>query len=150
MAEDDEARWLVGEPSAHKGPQPRAAGAGTSGRRLVAVGSDDEELPLGEDAIDLVSDPAPVSAPEETTEDFSETAAAGAVTPTGSPPRRATGRSTGPLGNRPTEEPAADGRGGAGARGAAGGRPAAKRRKNRGRPSVPSWDEIMFGGGKSE
>jgi hypothetical protein len=56
VAEDDEARWLVGEPTSSKGPQPRA----TPGpRRLSSVG-DDDELPLGEDAIELVADDPPV------------------------------------------------------------------------------------------
>ncbi len=51
VAEDDEARWLVGEQTAVKGPQPRQ----TPGpRRLSSVGRGDE-LPLGEDAIELVS-----------------------------------------------------------------------------------------------
>src|SRR4051812_26997462 len=50
VAEDDEARWLVGEQTPSKGPQPRTSGH----RRLSAVGSEDE-VPLGEDAIGMVS-----------------------------------------------------------------------------------------------
>jgi hypothetical protein len=58
VAEDDEARWLVGEqPTSSHGPQPRTA---TGPRRLSAVDRtldrDGDELPLGEDAIDLVSE----------------------------------------------------------------------------------------------
>ncbi|MDX6299034.1 MAG: hypothetical protein QOF53_248 [Nocardioidaceae bacterium] len=54
VAEDDEARWLVGEQTAVRGPQPRGAGGP---RRLSAVGTEDE-LPLGEDALELVNQPA--------------------------------------------------------------------------------------------
>ena len=70
VAEDDDARWLVGEPSASTGPQPRPSGSG--GRRLSSVGSgrSEDELPLGEDALELVSEP------EEPTEDLSTTVAA--------------------------------------------------------------------------
>src|SRR6478752_3333012 len=75
----DEARWLVGEQSASRGPQPRT---GSGPRRLSAVGADDE-LPLGEDAIGMVSEE---HAAEEATEDLSATAAA----------VRAHERSTGP------------------------------------------------------
>ena len=58
VADDDDARWLVGEQTASKGPQPRS----TPGpRRLSSVGGlpAHDELPLGEDAIELVAeDPA--------------------------------------------------------------------------------------------
>ena len=69
VAEDEEARWLVGERSAAKGPQPRTPG----GRRLSAVGGDDDELPLGEDALELVTDH---ESAEEPTEDLTGTVAA--------------------------------------------------------------------------
>ena len=71
VAEDDEARWLVGEQSTSKGPQPRAS---SGPRRLSSVDShgDDLELPLGDDAIGMVSE----DATEEPTEDLSATAAA--------------------------------------------------------------------------
>src|SRR3954452_14196876 len=59
LAEDDEARWLVGDATAVRGAQPRS----TPGpRRLSAVGTEDE-LPLGEDAIELVNGDPPVPAP---------------------------------------------------------------------------------------
>ncbi|HEY1133753.1 MAG TPA: septation protein SepH, partial [Nocardioides sp.] len=81
-----------------------------------------DELPLGDDAIELVTDadrsvaePAPTTALDDTTEieqvdvrDDHEAAPA-------------------------ADEP-----------------PAARPTKKRGRASVPSWDEIMFGGGKAE
>jgi hypothetical protein len=153
VPEDDEARWLVGEASASRGPQPRAT-AGT--RRLSAVGNDDE-LPLGEDAIGLVSD---TPAGDEATEDLSATAAAvRAGEPAGDgdggtgdadwiatqaserPARVELGSESDPEVAEPAaaaEEPAAE--------------PEAPRRgsKKGRRASVPSWDEIMFGGGKRE
>jgi Protein of unknown function (DUF3071) len=135
VAEDDEARWLVGEQSASKGPQPRSASA--AGRRLSAVPADDE-LPLGEDAIGLVSDPATSEHDEdrERTADLTATAAAGdadwIATQASDRPE--------PARQAPAEdEPAAEEE-----------QPARKPAKKRGRASVPSWDEIMFGGGKGE
>ncbi len=53
VAEDDEARWLVGEQSGSHGPQPRASG----GTRRPAGHGADVELPLGEDAIEMVTEP---------------------------------------------------------------------------------------------
>ena len=157
VPEDDEARWLVGEASAVKGPQPRAAGQ----RRLSSV-STEEELPLGADAIHLVTD-GPGTAEdaeagvEEHTVDLSQRAAAARarahphVDPTASTGdadwmstqagERAVVR--GKTAEQTAEEDSAE-------QDAA--EPPAKKpaKKTRGRASVPSWDEIMFGGGKSE
>jgi Protein of unknown function (DUF3071) len=122
LAEDDEARWLVGEQSALTGPQPRT---GPGPRRLTSVGREDE-LPLGEDAIELVSGDADwiaTQAPDRPDEPESE--------PDGD---------TVELGSEaddpddPDELPSS---------------PEPAPRKGR-RPSVPSWDEIMFGGGKRD
>ena len=161
VPEDDEARWLVGEQSASRDPQPRTG----PGRRLSAVGADDE-LPLGEDAIGMVSEER---ATEEATEDLSATAAA----------VRVHERSTGPSA---VDEPAATGDADWIATQASerlervelgsesdpevaepqavvpdtepeqGEEPEPPRRasKKGRRASVPSWDEIMFGGGKRE
>jgi hypothetical protein len=148
VAEDDEARWLVGEQSASKGPQPRSAAA--PGRRLSAVPADDE-LPLGEDAIGLVSEPAPSEHDEDRERTADLTQAARAVRPHADPPPAATGdadwiatqASDRPEPARPAapaeEEPAAEQD-----------EPARKQSKKRGRASVPSWDEIMFGGERRE
>ncbi len=164
VAEDDEARWLVGEQSTSKGPQPRT---GSGPRRLSAVDTDDE-LPLGEDAIGLVSD-APA---EEPTEDLSATAAAiraQDTAGTGDADWIATQASERPtrveLGSEadadvaepeaapaaeaePAAEPAAEPEAETKPEDEAG-TPRRTSKKNR-RASVPSWDEIMFGGGKQE
>jgi hypothetical protein len=118
-----DARWLVGEAVA-AAPEPRDDLRQARQRRLNAVL--DDELPLGDDAIDLVSD-QPVEAflddeaptdPEVEAEeaDLREEAedAAAEEEPEPQPPTR-----------RPVK-------------------------KTRGRASVPSWDEIMFGGGGKE
>jgi len=157
VAEDDEARWLVGEATAAKGPQPRAAGQ----RRLSAVSSE-EELPLGADAIDLVSDVGLEEAGlEERTIDLTQTAtsmrtrthpridpiaatgdADWMATQAGERPEESVPEGSVPEESMPEEsipdEDLAE--------------PPAKKpaKKTRGRASVPSWDEIMFGGGKSE
>ena len=166
VPEDDEARWLVGEQSASRGPQPRA---GSGPRRLSAVGADDE-LPLGEDAIGMVSEE---HAAEEATEDLSATAAAvraheRSTGPTAADEPAATGdadwiatqaserpepvelgsesdpevaepQAVAPVDTEDTEPEQAE-------------EPEPPRRaaKKGRRASVPSWDEIMFGGGKRE
>ena len=96
--DDEDARWLVGEVIATATlAAPLDDLQQARARRRVSL--DDEELPLGEDAIGMVSpEPEPEPEPEVQPE----------------PPVR-----------RPV-------------------------RKSRGRASVPSWDEIMFGGGKQE
>ena len=151
IAEDEEARWLVGEQSASKGPQPRTS---ASGRRLSAVPADDE-LPLGEDAIDLVSDPSAGQRDldHESTVDLTQSARA--VRPPADPSPAAAGDADWiatqaserpartPAPEKP-EEPAAE------EAPAAEEEPGRKQPKKRGRASVPSWDEIMFGGGKGE
>ena len=137
---------------------------GSGPRRLSAVGADDE-LPLGEDAIGMVSEEHPA---EEPTEDLSATAAA----------VRAHERSTGPTA---ADEPAATGdadwiatqaserpeRVELGSESdpevaepqavdtedteqAEEPEPPRRAAKKGRRASVPSWDEIMFGGGKRE
>jgi hypothetical protein len=168
VAEDDEARILVGEAVPAK---PPARGSG-SGRRLSAVGSADEELPLGEDAIELVQEPAGAAQPSPEPSphgdelldargdaDWMATQASDRPARPAEPARDA-GDAEGRADERdgdaavdgdaaepdaaasetapePEAEPAPEP-----AR-----RPA---RKSRGRASVPSWDEIMFGGGKQE
>ncbi|MGH3333389.1 MAG: septation protein SepH, partial [Nocardioidaceae bacterium] len=155
-------------------PQP---GTTPSPRRLSAVTLEDE-LPLGVDAIDMVSDgrkeaAETVAAAEEPTLDLSKTAAAvrerrpvdaGDLTvETADADWMATQASERPAEHqrpaereRPAEqveeehvdavaeaqveteqEPAPE-------------PPARKPARKKGRASVPSWDEIMFGGGRAE
>jgi hypothetical protein len=132
VAENDEARMLTGELSRAAKKEPRT---GSTGRRLAAVPADDE-LPLGDDAIELVRDPEPQDAGEEPTTDLSETAASVREQPAEEPddPLRPTAE------QEPQPEPQQEEE-----------RPARSRKKGRkGRSSVPSWDEIMFGGGKQD
>ncbi len=110
-SENDEARWLVGEsmPQTEEAPAVRVVPNDLEEarqRRQMAVTND--PLPLGEDAIEMVSDEV---SPEDSTVDLSETADR-IRTAEDAPPRREV-------------------------------------TKTRGRASVPSWDDIMFGG-KSE
>lgn len=141
VAEDDEARWLVGEQSPHKGPQPRGT---SSVRRLAAVSSDDE-LPLGADAIDMVSDEGP-DPDEESTADL--TSAAHTIragedngqTGTADADWIATQASERPAKRAAEPEPETD----------RAPEPSRKQSKKNRRASVPSWDEIMFGGERRE
>ena len=142
VAEDDEARWLIGEQSTSKGPQPRTP---SGPRRLSSVDGhgDDLELPLGEDAIGMVS--------ESVTEDLTATAAV--VRETGDADWIATQATERPA--PPTTGPEAEPETAPAAEAAEPQpetQPETGRRssKKKSRASVPSWDEIMFGGGKRE
>lgn len=126
--DNDDARWLVGEAVAAP-PEPRDDLRQARQRRLSTV--QEEELPLGDelgdelgdDAIDLVSD-QPVEA-------FLDDA----------PPT-----------DPEVEEQEAELRDEAEDAAAEDHEPPTRRpvKKTRGRASVPSWDEIMFGGGGKE
>ena len=160
-SEDADARWLVGDEVARSTSTAKSSRDDLQqarARRLSAVPAD--ELPLGEDAIELVgSEPGAdfETSPSETTLDLTE---AGLSTEhpdetsgsdefsaddmadpddtddtddTDDPDDIAKGSVVSP--DAEANDPAAD-------------EPAARRpaRKGRGRASVPSWDEIMFGG----
>ena len=171
LAENDEARLLTGETVAAPAAAPE------QGRRLSAVPSSSDELPLGDDALELVreSNLDEVDESEESTSDLTETAAAVRETPeqpsfedlvvdhadadwiaptaqpSVEPPTAEPEPEVGlsifdapepdapePDQPAPAEEPPA---------------PVAEEPappKKKGRSSVPSWDEIMFGGGKHE
>lgn len=146
--DNEDAKWLVGEAVAKAPVQPKDDLQQVRQRRLQVV---EDELPLGDDALDLVSDD-PAAGAEEPTTDLTEAVAhlredEPALAPT---PEY--------LSDEPVEhhhehhhedfpvdpaapdvEPAAE----------AEPEPAPKPRK-KGRSSVPSWDEIMFGGGRQE
>ena len=162
VADDEDAHWLLGEvpdPAPETGPESAERTAGPRDdlstarqRRLSAVPPD--ELPLGEDAIELVSEPhrseddnaalgaeQPVEAylddtaaqpvlpaldddseEDDTDEDSDEGDTAGVDAPDATDDDR-------PRHEPPSRKPV---------------------KKTRGRASVPSWDEIMFGGGAEE
>ena len=142
VADNDEARLLTGE------AQPEDPGtAGPAPRRLAAVPSSQDELPLGDDAIELVREDE--GAHDEATSDLSEVAdeltadhadadwiarqepAEHAAPGADDDHDAAAGEAAATEPDEPpAEEPAAEGR-----------------RARRKRSSVPSWDEIMFGGG---
>jgi hypothetical protein len=160
-AEDDEARWLVGDRPERRQPAERASRR----RRLSAVG--EEELPLGDDAIELVTgaghdagaaeqpdeeetvdltgtarrvrDGSPAEEPGDAddaadTDAEAETEAGGADVDSGSRPDAE------PPEPASDEEPVAEDKP----------KPQKKSTRKGRRASVPSWDEIMFGGGRSE
>jgi hypothetical protein len=136
--ENDDARWLVGE-AITEVPEPADDLRQVRQRRLSAVTHLDDQLPLGDglgeelgaDAIDLVSeqpveaflDDRPPTDPEVAAEDaeLREEAADAVAEDTAGEPEY-------------DHEPPS--------------RRAVK--KTRGRASVPSWDEIMFGNGKND
>ena len=173
VAENDEARILTGELR-----EPDAKAGGTAGRtmparRLSSVPSQDE-LPLGDDAIELVRDRKAADDQELRRPGCGRGCRGGRCGGRGRAPRRpcragtATAdadwiahdpiteeqRDAGP-GASPGDEPLVevdDGSGDAGPGTDLSDEPVAEtgQRKRKSRSSVPSWDEIMFGGGKSE
>ena len=138
VAENDDARLLTGELR-----DGGSAAAPQQTRRLSAV-PDDDELPLGDDAIELVRDrveePAPaeneaddevddevtVELDRELTEDAEQPELPG-TSPAG----------TDQIGESVDAEESELKR-------------ASARPKRKGRSSIPSWDEIMFGDGKGD
>ena len=165
VLDDEDARWLIGEVvAAPPGVPPMRDDLHERRRLLSSVpgsGSAHGELPLGVDAIELVAEPAEAAAPAEAadlpaaadpaaTTDipleafFDESAASddpaqreqaadAAVETTDDTDPRTDAQSA----PDPDQDSDADAE------------PPARRpvQKKRGRASVPSWDEIMFGGG---
>ena len=139
--DDDDARWLVGDAApATAAAEPAADDlAAARQRRLSAVSGEDDAL--GDDAIEMVT--AEESA-NETTMELGD-ASLGAEQPVEAyldPAGSADSEDAGDVAES-TDQPAAEQLE----------RPAEPRprpAKKRGRASVPSWDEIMFGGGKND
>lgn len=140
LIDDDDARWLVGD-AAPAGPAPRNDLEAARQRRQAHQAED--QLPLGDDALAMLDPGGPVPDDlEESTVDLTETARAArdaaadddpAVAPTPEPMAAS---------EAPPAEPAES-------EAAAPVEPAPtppRRPKRKGRASVPSWDEIMFGG----
>jgi hypothetical protein len=139
--DDDDARWLVGDttPTAETAATASDDLAAARQRRLSAV---DDDLPLGDDAIEMVTGEESSASPEETTMELSDTGL-GAEQPVEAylDERDATTDEPEP---EPQPEPEAEQVAEAPAE------PKPRPAKKRGRASVPSWDEIMFGGGKGD
>jgi hypothetical protein len=152
VLDNEDARWLVGEAVA-AGPAAAASRDDLQRarqRRLSAVPED--ELPLGDDALELVKesrasrdddldltveqpleafldDGPPVEREHEQVEAASDAAALDDASPEPAP-EEAPEQAHAPADDEPPAR-----------------RPV---KKSRGRASVPSWDEIMFGGGKQD
>ncbi len=163
VADDDDAHWLLGEIA--DAPMPDEAEVAALGddlstarrRRLSAVPP--EELPLGEDALELVSeDPSPLPTLEvapaaaHETEDArrEESAALGAEAPLEAYLDEPTDTGTLPAVDADAADDSNDSDDSETTDQHPHEPPARKPvKKTRGRASVPSWDEIMFGGGSS-
>lgn len=167
VAEDDDARWLVGElPDATT--QDLTDDLSAVRRRRLAAVADDDQLPLGDDAIELVTEASadqPEAIPTEPThgdpmlgaeqpaeafldqvfarQNFDPAGLETAVREIGGDFDSEGAQVDGAAAVDPEDtdadlDDAAD-------------VPHRRQvRKTRGRASVPSWDEIMFGGGKSD
>jgi hypothetical protein len=179
VADDEEAHWLLGEvpdPVADAGPEPSASATTRDDlstarqRHLSAVPPD--ELPLGEDAIELVSEPhrtqprqpgenaalgaeQPVEAYLDQPRGHDKAAESPDGSASGADPEDAASQS-------PVSESGSEiltvGEGESGTTGEEDDpdhprtEPPSRKpvKKTRGRASVPTWDEIMFGGGAEE
>jgi protein required for attachment to host cells len=174
-ADNDDAKWLIGEalPVAQS-DEVRDDLRHARERRLTPV--DEDELPLGADAIELVSEPAPqlVDEPREAPAEPAETTSrrrggrgedrfgadqpleaflAVEPAPAEEAERRDAAADAAALDDEGAGEPDAGQDAPEAVTGAEPEEPPAPRRpvrKSRGRASVPSWDEIMFGGGKND
>jgi len=165
VAENDEARRLTGE------LQDSAAPArAESPRRLSAVPAAQDELPLGDDAIELVreddrpatrpvaastSAPTSAQAPSESADRSDELTAdhADADWIAAEEVRQESERANAGTGTGHDDSAPAPEREAADAADDEDREPTvevAKPAKRKGRSSVPSWDEIMFGGGPTE
>ncbi len=135
--DDEDARWLIGDTapvSTDAAEVPAADDLAAARRRRLGVAADDDELALGEDAIEMVADEESAS---ETTMELGE--ALGTERSVEGFLDDATAPDQGepdPAAEEPEDEATAE--------------PKARPAKKRGRASVPSWDEIMFGGGKND
>lgn len=171
VADDDDARWLTGDapaPTAVRDDlqQARRRRAGAARERIADALLDlpfETEGDFADEAIDLVSEPAPTG--DEPTTDLGDVreALGGASAPEraeraerAEQPEPTVDRTAAEQPEQPQQpqQPAAAGEDErdpepepAPAPTRTPRRPA---RKGRGRASVPSWDEIMFGGGKAE
>jgi hypothetical protein len=161
--ENDDARWLVGEAveTAAERPEPRDDLRRARQRRLSSVPED--ELPLGDDAIELVTGGAEATPADDISDDRADDRADDHAASEGVKDRDELGAEQ-PLEAFLDEEPptgeaaAVDAEVREEAEDAAAldepepEEPPARRpvKKSRGRASVPSWDEIMFGGGKQD
>lgn len=145
---DEEARWLVGDERPHAPvPAPEVADEAPAQRRLSAVRSQ-TPTSLGEDAIQMVTSPTRA---QDTTPDFIRELSSDSpqealdldsvIEPSGPEVARADAPAGEPADGRTSDTTPAP---------AAETPPARKGSKKRGRASVPSWDEIMFGGGSGE
>ena len=130
LPDDEESRWLVGDQSTAKGPQPREAG---QSRRLSAVPDEEDLLSLddGEPTIDLSADLDGQPPPAEP-DDMSALADAirepAAAVDDGIAEQRSVAGET--AGGSPV---------------ARGSTKPERRSGRKTRRTVPSWDEIMFG-----
>ena len=146
--EDDDARWLLGEKGTEPQRPPRDDLKAARGRRLSAVpGSSQphEELPLGaaelgDDAIELVKEESGSLGAEQPLEAYLDDGPSTQETP--AVPDEAV--------DEPGDEPGAEQEPVAADEPPAEEPPVRKTTKRKGRASVPSWDEIMFGGGKND
>jgi hypothetical protein len=152
VADDDDAHWLLGEVADAAEDAPHAETrrddlSDARRRRLSAVPAD--ELPLGDDAIELVSEDPPREVAQARAE---ETASLGAEAPVEAyldvvpdPDTAQSADAAGAdAGDAAVETGAEDAEDDARANEPPSRKPV---KKTRGRASVPSWDEIMFGSG---
>ncbi len=137
--DDEDARWLIGDVAPVDAEEPAADDLAAARRRRLTPALD-EELALGEDAIEMVTDgdgDTDADTDTETTMELGEIPL-GTEQPVEAYLDDAPPSDDGSPADVEveTDHTASE--------------PKARPAKKRGRASVPSWDEIMFGGGKND
>jgi hypothetical protein len=127
ITENDDARWLIGDPLQEAEAAPTRDDLQQARERRQAPPVAAEQLAFDETT--PAERPAAAAGPGDATVDLTETAARVRENPAAAP-----AEPTEPAASAESEPEAPK-------------KPAAKRR---GRASVPSWDEIMFGGGQQD
>ena len=141
VADNDDAGWLLGdlrEPAA--APRPGDDLTRARARRLSAVS--DSELPLGDDAISMVADETATVGSEQPVEAYLDD-----QSPVEPPAAREAAPAESDEAGDPVDEVDDSDQAATDSEEDPAPEPARKKpAKKRGRASVPSWDEIMFGG----
>jgi Protein of unknown function (DUF3071) len=131
VLDNDDARWLVGDVADPVAPPVSEPEPGA--RRLSSVPTDDDQLTLGDDVLGITDEPIEAFLDDQPSLDGTSLDEPGLADEVADA-----------IALDDDPEPEID---------VASGEPEGPRRpvkKTRGRASVPSWDEIMFGGGKPE